>query len=626
MATAQAINPGARPRKNLKRSEFLGWCLCVVFLCGFCVCVVLQKCGFQPSLFSWAWDQQSGLEESTLARFDICQKLAADFAEKSIKEKNDIDKMDVKTFYGRKKNCASTSLNRLLVKITDIYIAPPSNDSEGDSEGSDADDSDEFANKFSSKILSAPAEASLKVHGNDIISSSDDESEDETCTFGAAGPSTSKILQTTSFLKEAEGRNSTLNTTKGTKRSLNYIENIISESKIEKVVKKSKKTELLKEKWNEGDLMSPAKENINSASVREITLSRPVDLFERFWTSEFFEYIKKQTINYSRQVNPNSTFELSVNEVKVFFAILMISGYSPKPRRDMYWSLDADLRNEAIADAMPRNRFREILKYIHFADNTHLSKDDKFGKVRPLIDHLNKKFLENLPKIENVDVDESMLQAANTWQTHQIWFQILVHEYVNWLSDNTEPYQGKGTQLGNSDLGLGASVVTTFAERLKGAYPDFHFNFFIDNFFTGLPLLRKMTAIGFGCTGTIRGKQNRKLPSEQKRCKAKAEGLYKFFVNEDKSMIVIQWKDNSTVQVASNAYGVLPTKSAKRYSAAEKKNITVDMPNAINLYNENMGGTDLMDRNISNYRIKIRNNKWYWQTFTHLLSASASNA
>nr|CAH7765248.1 unnamed protein product [Callosobruchus chinensis] len=401
--------------------------------------------------------------------------------------------MDVKTFYGRKKNCASTSLNRLLDKISekkfgsaDIYIAPPSNDSEGDSEGSDADDSDEFANKFSSKILSAPAEASLKVHGNDIISSSDDESEDETCTFGAAGPSTSKILQTTSFLKEAEGRNSTLNTTKGTKRTLNYIENNISESKIEKVVKKSKKTELLKEKWNEGDLMSPAKENINSASVREITLSRLVDLFERFWTSEFFEYIKKQTINYSRQ--------------------------------------------------------------------------------------------------------------------------------------------GKGTQLGNSDLGLGASVVTTFAERLKGAYPDFHFNFFIDNFFTGLPLLRKMTAIGFGCTGTIRENRIENCPLNKKDVKQKQRGFTNSFVNEDKSMIVIQWKDNSTVQVASNAYGVLPTKSAKRYSAAEKKNITVDMPNAINLYNENMGGTDLMDRNISNYRIKIRNNKWYWQTFTHLLSASASNA
>nr|CAH7759392.1 unnamed protein product [Callosobruchus chinensis] len=70
------------------------------------------------------------------------------------------DKMDVKTFYGRKKNCASTSLNRLLDKISekkfdsaDIYIAPPSNDSEGVSEGSDADDSDEFANKFHRKYF-----------------------------------------------------------------------------------------------------------------------------------------------------------------------------------------------------------------------------------------------------------------------------------------------------------------------------------------------------------------------------------------------------------------------------------------------------------------------------------------
>jgi hypothetical protein len=33
-----------------------------------------------------------------------------------------------------------------------------------------------------------------------------------------------------------------------------------------------------------------------------------------------------------------------------------------------------------------------------------------------------------------------------------------------------------------------------------------------------------------------------------------------------------------------------------------------------------------MDRNISEYRVKIRNNKWWWQIFTHLLSASLSNA
>jgi len=37
-----------------------------------------------------------------------------------------------------------------------------------------------------------------------------------------------------------------------------------------------------------------------------------------------------------------------------------------------------------------------------------------------------------------------------------------------------------------------------------------------------------------------------------------------------------------------------------------------------------MGGTDQMDHNVSEYRVKIRNNKWWWQIFTHLLSASVS--
>ena len=33
-----------------------------------------------------------------------------------------------------------------------------------------------------------------------------------------------------------------------------------------------------------------------------------------------------------------------------------------------------------------------------------------------------------------------------------------------------------------------------------------------------------------------------------------------------------------------------------------------------------------MDRNIAQYKVKIRNNNWWWQIFTYLLSASLSNA
>ena len=126
---------------------------------------------------------------------------------------------------------------------------------------------------------------------------------------------------------------------------------------------------------------------------------------------------------------------------------------------------------------MPRNRFRAILKNLHFADNTNSAADDKFPKVRPLITHLNEKCMKLLPAdAEHVDVDESMI-----------------------------PY---------------------YSHR--------------------------------GCKQGIQGKHIRQ--------------------------------------------------------------------NAISTYNSFRGGTGEMDRNVAEYHVKLCNNKWWWQVFTHLMSASLFNA
>ncbi|KAF5276414.1 hypothetical protein FQR65_LT16336 [Abscondita terminalis] len=301
----------------------------------------------------------------------------------------------------------------------------------------------------------------------------------------------------------------------------------------------------------------------------------------------------------------------------------------------MHWSLDSDLRNSAIASAMSRNRFREILKFLHFADNTKLDSNDKFAKIRPLIKHLNEKFIHFMPSEKNIDVDESMvpyyshhsckqrIQGKPIRYGFKFWSMNLSNGYLI----STDAYQGKGTRMvDDGDLGLGASVVLTFANRLNAKYTDCRFNFFTDNFFTGLSLTEKMTNLGYGCTGTIRENRIGNCPLKKNSMKSSARGSIDSFCNSEKNLIIIQWKDNSIVQVASNCFGVNPTKLVKRYSAADKKYIQVEMPHAINQYNCHMGGTDLMDRNVSNYRIKIRNNKWWWQIFTHLLSASISNA
>lgn len=52
----------------------------------------------------------------------------------------------------------------------------------------------------------------------------------------------------------------------------------------------------------------------------------------------------------------------------------------------------------------------------------------------------------------------------------------------------------------------------------------------------------------------------------------------------------------------------------------------VNQPDAIFQYNKRMGGVDLFDNAINNYRIMIRGKKWYWPLVTNGLDAAMVNA
>lgn len=55
----------------------------------------------------------------------------------------------------------------------------------------------------------------------------------------------------------------------------------------------------------------------------------------------------------------------------------------------------------------------------------------------------------------------------------------------------------------------------------------------------------------------------------------------------------------------------MPMQKAFRYSVKQETKIEIPQPNMVSCYNKSMGGVDLMDNNISNYRIGLRGKKWY---------------
>ena len=63
-----------------------------------------------------------------------------------------------------------------------------------------------------------------------------------------------------------------------------------------------------------------------------------------------------------------------------------------------------------------------------------------------------------------------------------------------------------------------------------------------------------------------------------------------------------------------------------RYSRDAKKKLDVSQPHLLKVYNNNMGGVDLLDNLSSCYSIRSRNRKWYWGVYNWFLNVSMVQA
>ena len=101
---------------------------------------------------------------------------------------------------------------------------------------------------------------------------------------------------------------------------------------------------------------------------------------------------------------------------------------------------------------------------------------------------------------------------------------------------------------------------------------------------------------------------------EKKEC-----GYYSYAFDGSMSLHCVKWRYNSVVTLLSNCSGSFPLDSVERFSKAKKKKISVPRPQMIKLYNNAMGGVDLIDAAVVTYRIKFKGKKWWWAHFTNTL-------
>lgn len=85
----------------------------------------------------------------------------------------------------------------------------------------------------------------------------------------------------------------------------------------------------------------------------------PVELFKMIFDIDILTHICKETVKYA-VTKGYTNFEISVDEMYVYFAILLFSGYVKLLDCQMHWQIKQDTYNFPISNSMSSNRFEQI--------------------------------------------------------------------------------------------------------------------------------------------------------------------------------------------------------------------------------------------------------------------------
>ena len=177
----------------------------------------------------------------------------------------------------------------------------------------------------------------------------------------------------------------------------------------------------------------------------------------------------------------------------------MVISYIRYPRSRMYWSSEAGLRLDLIADAMPVNRFEQILSYIHFVGNfSHDPENvDKFSKVRPVFDALKETFRSTVDPEEFQSIDKQMIPYKGRLSVKQhitkkpkpwgvkVWVRAGSSGYMY----RSEAYQGPAGGRGQiSQLGMAGDVIMHLCDDIQQK----NYKVFFNNLFCTIPLLQAL--------------------------------------------------------------------------------------------------------------------------------------
>ena len=282
-----------------------------------------------------------------------------------------------------------------------------------------------------------------------------------------------------------------------------------------------------------------------------------------------------------------------------------------------FWSTHPFFRTAFFSRTMKRDRFRQILSFLHLVDNSgEATSTDKLIKIRPFIQRISANFKTLFYPGKQLSLDEGTCPFKGRW------------DGVTYNPNKPHKWGMKLYQLCDAVTGycckfrIGAEESMATLSVVLDLVHDYLFaghEVYMDRYYTSIPLFQDLFAQRTVAVGTIMGNR-RGLPKDLIQKKL---GKGEVAARRNGALLVLKWRDRRDVLVLS----------AKHTPAMQ--DVLVRVPNgrvvkskpiAVQEYNDYMSGVDKSDQLLRYYSMNRKTVKWWKKLFFHLLQLSLVNA
>ncbi|XP_035214639.1 piggyBac transposable element-derived protein 4-like [Stegodyphus dumicola] len=130
--------------------------------------------------------------------------------------------------------------------------------------------------------------------------------------------------------------------------------------------------------------------------------SSTFEYFRIFWSEPFLSFIVNETNKYYKYMSENSNQGIharlikwkntTLKEMYSFLALTMLMSRMKNMSFVEFWSKDSLLSTSVFGEVMAKDRYLLLLRMLHFCDNSQPRSEDRFFKIRYIVQRLQEDF------------------------------------------------------------------------------------------------------------------------------------------------------------------------------------------------------------------------------------------